>query len=187
MLQRIYGTVWATQEELDQFLWRREEAKKRDHRQLGVQLDLFSFHDVSPGRRLLAPQGLALYQTLRDAMRELQDRRGYQEVYTPPLVHQKLWEQSGHWDHYRDNMFLVEAEEQTFSLKPMNCPESTFIYRIARALVPRPAAAAGRVRRAPPQRALGRPLGPDARPPLRHRRRPHLRPARTRSAPRSRP
>jgi len=129
MLQRIYGTVWETQAELDQFLWRREEAKKRDHRKLGVRLDLFSFHDVSPGAAFWHPKGWRLYQTLLGAMRELQERRGYDEVYTPPLVHQKLWEQSGHWDHYRDNMFLVEAEEQTFSLKPMNCPESTFIYR----------------------------------------------------------
>jgi threonyl-tRNA synthetase len=129
MLQRIYGTVWETQEELDQFLWRREEARKRDHRKLGVRLDLFSFHDVSPGAAFWHPKGWRLYQTLRDAMRELQERRGYDEVYTPPLVAQKLWEQSGHWDHYRDNMFLVEAEAQTFSLKPMNCPESTFIYR----------------------------------------------------------
>ena len=129
MLQRIYGTVWETQEELDQFLWRREEAKKRDHRKLGLRLDLFSFHDVSPGAAFWHPKGWRLYQTLRDAMRELQDRRGYDEVYTPPLVHQKLWEQSGHWEHYRDNMFLVDAEDQTFSLKPMNCPESTFIYR----------------------------------------------------------
>jgi threonyl-tRNA synthetase len=129
MLQRIYGTVWETQEDLDQFLWRREEAKKRDHRKLGARLDLFSFHDVSPGAAFWHPKGWRLYQTLRDAMRELQERRGYDEIYTPPLVHQKLWEQSGHWEHYRDNMFLVEAEEQTFSLKPMNCPESTFVYR----------------------------------------------------------
>ena len=129
MLQRIYGTVWATQEELDRYLWRRAEAKKRDHRRLGVQLDLFSFHDVAPGAAFWHPKGWTLYQTLRGAMRELQAKRGYQEVYTPPLVHQKLWERSGHWEHYRDNMFLVEAEGQTFSLKPMNCPESTFIYR----------------------------------------------------------
>ncbi|MEW6224527.1 MAG: threonine--tRNA ligase [Chloroflexota bacterium] len=129
MLQRIYGTVWETQEDLDQFLWRREEAKKRDHRKLGVQLDLFSFHDVSPGAAFWHPKGWRLYQTLRDAMRELQDRRGYQEVYTPPLVHQKLWERSGHWEHYRDGMYLVDVEGQWFSLKPMNCPESSFIYR----------------------------------------------------------
>jgi threonyl-tRNA synthetase len=128
-LQRIYGTVWPTQEELDRFIWRREEARTRDHRRLGVQLDLFSFHDVSPGAAFWHPKGWRLYQTLRNAMRELQDRRGYEEIYTPPLVHRKLWEQSGHWDHYRENMFLVEAEGQTFSLKPMNCPESSFIYK----------------------------------------------------------
>jgi threonyl-tRNA synthetase len=128
-LQRIYGTVWSTQEELDQYLWRRAEAKKRDHRRLGVQLDLFSFHDVSPGAAFWHPRGWTLYRTLQNAMRELQERRGYQEIYTPPLVGQRLWERSGHWEHYRDNMFLVEAEGQTFSLKPMNCPESTFVYR----------------------------------------------------------
>jgi threonyl-tRNA synthetase len=129
MLQRIYGTVWETQEDLDRFLWRREEAKKRDHRKLGVQLDLFSFHDVSPGSPFWHPKGWTLYQTLRGAMRDLQAKRGYQEVYTPPLVGQKLWEKSGHWEHYRENMFLFEAEGQTFSLKPMNCPESTYIYK----------------------------------------------------------
>jgi len=129
MLQRIYGTVWPTPEELELFLWRREEARRRDHRRLGVQLDLFSFHDVSPGAAFWHPKGWRLYGILRDAMRELQERRGYEEISTPPLVHRRLWEQSGHWDHYRDNMFLVESEGQTFSLKPMNCPESSFVYR----------------------------------------------------------
>jgi threonyl-tRNA synthetase len=129
MLQRIYGTVWATQEELDLYLWRREEARKRDHRRLGVALDLFSFHDVSPGSAFWHPKGQRLWRTLETAMRELQERRGYQEVSTPILVSKRLWEQSGHWDHYADNMFRMESEEQVFSLKPMNCPESTFIYR----------------------------------------------------------
>jgi len=129
MLQRIYGTVWPGQEELDAFLWRRAEAKKRDHRKLGVQLDLFSFHDVAPGSAFWHPRGQLIWRTLEGAMRELQGRRGYQEVSTPILVHKRLWEQSGHWGHYDDNMFRVEVENQTFSLKPMNCPESTFIYR----------------------------------------------------------
>jgi threonyl-tRNA synthetase len=129
MLQRVYGTVWTNQEELDQFLWRREEAKKRDHRRLGVQLDLFSFHDVSPGSAFWHPKGQRLWRTLETAMRELQERRGYQEISTPIVVSERLWQQSGHWDLYRDNMFLIESEGQTFSLKPMNCPESTFIYR----------------------------------------------------------
>jgi threonyl-tRNA synthetase len=129
MLQRIYGTVWETQEELDLYLQRREEAKKRDHRKLGVQLDLFSFHDVSPGSAFWHPKGQRIWRTLEAAMRELQARRGYEEVSTPILVSERLWRQSGHWDHYAENMFIVEAEGQKFSLKPMNCPESTFIYR----------------------------------------------------------
>jgi threonyl-tRNA synthetase len=129
MLQRVYGTAWATQEDLDQFLWRREEAKKRDHRRLGTQLDLFSFHDVSPGSAFWHPKGQRLWRTLETSMRELQERRGYEEISTPIVVSQRVWEQSGHWDLYRDNMFLIESEGQTFSLKPMNCPESTFVYR----------------------------------------------------------
>ena len=129
MLQRIYGTVWETQAELDLYLERREEARKRDHRKLGVQLDLFSFHDVSPGSAFWHPKGQRIWRTLEAAMLELQVQRGYQEVSTPILVSERLWRQSGHWDHYADNMFIVEAEGQKFSLKPMNCPESTFIYR----------------------------------------------------------
>jgi threonyl-tRNA synthetase len=129
MLQRIYGTVWRTEQELKDFLWRREEARKRDHRRLGVQLDLFSFHDVSPGAAFWHPKGQKLWRILEDSMRELQARRGYTEVSTPIVVSERLWRQSGHWDLYRENMFLIESEGQTFSLKPMNCPESTFIYR----------------------------------------------------------
>jgi threonyl-tRNA synthetase len=132
MLQRIYGTVWRTDDELKDFLWRREEAKKRDHRRLGVQLDLFSFHNVSPGAAFWHPKGQLLWRLLEDSMRGLQARRGYQEVSTPIVVSERLWRQSGHWDLYKDNMFLVESENQTFSLKPMNCPESTFIYRAKR-------------------------------------------------------
>jgi threonyl-tRNA synthetase len=129
MLQRIYGTVWGDQPALDDFLWRRAEAKKRDHRRLGVQLDLFSFHDVSPGAAFWHPKGQRIWRLLEDSMRELQARRGYQEVSTPIVVSERLWRQSGHWDLYRDNMFIVESEKQLFSLKPMNCPESTIIYR----------------------------------------------------------
>jgi threonyl-tRNA synthetase len=129
MLQRIYGTVWETQDELDLYLSRREEARKRDHRKLGVALDLFSFHDVSPGSAFWHPKGQRIWRTLETAMRELQDRRGYQEISTPILVSERLWRQSGHWDHYAENMFIVESEGQKFSLKPMNCPESTFVYR----------------------------------------------------------
>jgi threonyl-tRNA synthetase len=129
MLQRVYGTAWATQEDLDAYLWRRAEAKKRDHRRLGVQLDLFSFHDVSPGSAFWHPKGQLIWRTLEGAMRELQVRRGYEEVSTPIVVSEKLWRQSGHWDLYGENMFRVETEGQAFGLKPMNCPESTIIYR----------------------------------------------------------
>ena len=129
MLQRIYGTVWSNQADLDHYLWRRAEAKKRDHRRLGVQLDLFSFHDVSPGSAFWHPRGQMIWRTLEGAMRELQLRRGYQEISTPILVNEKLWLQSGHLPLYADNMFLLQVEGQTFGLKPMNCPESTFIYQ----------------------------------------------------------
>jgi threonyl-tRNA synthetase len=128
-LQRIYGTAWDTQEELEQFIWRREEMKKRDHRRLGVALDLFSFHDVSPGSAFWHPKGQLLWRTLEGAMRELQDARGYQEISTPIIVSKRLWEKSGHWDLYRENMFIIESEGEEFSLKPMNCPESTVIYK----------------------------------------------------------
>ena len=129
MLQRIYGTAWLSREDLDKYLWRLEEAKKRDHRKLGRELDLFVFQDVSPGAAFWLPKGMVIFRALERFWRDVHDARGYQEISTPVLVHKRLWEQSGHWDHYRENMFLVEAEEQTFSLKPMNCPESTYVYR----------------------------------------------------------
>ncbi len=176
MLQRVYGTAWATQEELDQHLWRRAEAKKRDHRRLGVQLDLFSFHDVSPGSAFWHPKGQRIWRTLEGAMRELQARRGYQEISTPILVDKKLWEQSGHWGHYDDNMFKLETEGHTYSLKPMNCPESTFIYTRADAFVPRPAAPTQRVRPTPSERAVRDAVRADPGPPVHPGRCAHLRP-----------
>lgn len=131
MLQRIYGTAWFTQEELDRHLWRLEEAKRRDHRKLGRELDLFAFHDVSPGAPFWLPKGMIVVRELERYSREMQDARGYAEISTPILVNKRLWEQSGHWGHYEENMFKVEAEEQIFSLKPMNCPPSTYVYRHA--------------------------------------------------------
>jgi len=131
MLQRIYGTAWLTQEELDKHLWRLEEAKKRDHRKLGRELDLFIFHEVSPGAPVWLPNGWMMVRELERFVREKLDARGYQEISTPILVNKKLWEQSGHWDYYQENMFLVESDEQVFGLKPMNCPESTIVYRHA--------------------------------------------------------
>ena len=131
MLQRIYGTAWLTKEELDQYLWRLEEAKKRDHRKLGRELDLYVFNEVSPGAPIWLPHGWTMVRELERFVREVLDARGYQEISTPILVNKKLWEQSGHWDYFRENMFLVESEEQVFALKPMNCPESTLVYRHA--------------------------------------------------------
>ncbi|MEX2148065.1 MAG: threonine--tRNA ligase [Candidatus Rokuibacteriota bacterium] len=131
MLQRIYGTAWLSKEDLDQYLWRLEEAKKRDHRKLGRELDLFDFYDVAPGSPFWLPKGMILVRELEKFAREELDARGYAEISTPMLVHKKLWEESGHWEHFSGNMFKLEVEEQTFSLKPMNCPESAYVYRRA--------------------------------------------------------
>jgi len=131
MLQRIYGTAWLSQDELDTYLWRLDEAKKRDHRKLGRELDLFDFFDIAPGAAFWLPGGMVLVRELERFARESLDARGYQEISTPILVNKKLWEQSGHWELYGDNMFRVESENEIFGLKPMNCPESTYVYRRA--------------------------------------------------------
>jgi len=129
MLQRIYGTAWLTQADLEQYLWRLEEARKRDHRRLGRELDLFDFYDVAPGAPFWLPHGMVLVRELERFAREHLDARGYQEISTPMLVNKRLWEQSGHWELYQDNMFKVEVEGETFGLKPMNCPEAAYVYR----------------------------------------------------------
>jgi threonyl-tRNA synthetase len=129
MLQRIYGTAWLTKDDLDKYLWRLEEAKKRDHRKLGRELDLFDFYDVAPGAPFWLPNGMMLVRELEKFAREHLDARGYQEISTPMLVNKKLWEQSGHWELYQDNMFKVEVEGEIFSLKPMNCPEASYVYK----------------------------------------------------------
>src|SRR5262245_10295635 len=126
MLWRIYGTAWLSAEDLDRYLWRLEEAKKRDHRKLGRELDLFDFYDVSPGAAFWLPNGMLLVRELEKFAREELDAGGYQEISTPMLVNKRLWEQSGHWELYRENMFTLEVEGEVFSLKPMNCPESTY-------------------------------------------------------------
>src|SRR5262245_55832877 len=131
MLQRIYGTAWLTQEELDKHLWRLDEAKKRDHRKLGRELDLFDFFDVAPGAPFWLPGGMTIVRELERFARESLDARGYQEISTPFLVNKRLWEQSGHWALYRDNMFKFEVEDEVYSLKPMNCPESSLVYKRA--------------------------------------------------------
>jgi threonyl-tRNA synthetase len=129
MLQRIYGTVWETQEDLDQHLWRLEEAKKRDHRKLGRDLDLFSFHPESPAAPFWHPKGMALWRALEAWSWEVRRDGGFDEVRTPAVVRKELWETSGHWDLYQDNMFLLDDSDHLSGLKPMNCPESMLIYK----------------------------------------------------------
>ncbi|HTK80946.1 MAG TPA: threonine--tRNA ligase [Bacteroidota bacterium] len=129
MLQRIYGITFPSKQELDEYLFRLEEAKRRDHRKLGKELDLFVFHDISPGAPFWLPHGMIIFRELEKFLRSELDKRGYQEISTPILVKKDLWEQSGHWEHYRENMFCVENDETVYSLKPMNCPESTYVYR----------------------------------------------------------
>ncbi|MGH9458880.1 MAG: threonine--tRNA ligase [Thermoanaerobaculia bacterium] len=130
MLQRIYGTAWADKKDLEAYLKQLEEARARDHRKLGRELDLFHFHPFAPGAAFWTPKGTTLYNILADFMREVTRDNGYLEVKTPLLFNKGLWERSGHWGKYRENMFLVldsETGEHDFSLKPMNCP-SHFLY-----------------------------------------------------------
>jgi threonyl-tRNA synthetase len=129
MLQRIYGTAWDTQEELDRHLWRLEEAKKRDHRKLGRELDLFTFHPESPAAPFFHPRGMAIWRALEDWSREVRRSGGFSEVRTPSLVRKELWETSGHWANYQDNMFVLDDYDHVSGLKPMNCPEEILVYR----------------------------------------------------------
>ncbi len=131
MLQRIYGTAWFRKEDLDAHLYRLEEAKRRDHRRLGKELDLFQFHPIAPGAAFWTNRGTTIYNGLVDFMRAKLRIAGYDEVKTPLLYHKSLWEQSGHWGKYKENMFLVldnETGEHDFSLKPMNCPSHHVLY-----------------------------------------------------------
>jgi threonyl-tRNA synthetase len=131
MLQRIYGTAFFTQKELDAHLAKLEEAKKRDHRKLGKELELFAFLPVAPGSAFWLPKGTTIFNLLVAANRELCMQNGYQEVRTPLIFNKKLWEQSGHWGKYRENMFLVldnETQEHDFGLKPMNCPSHHLLF-----------------------------------------------------------
>lgn len=131
MLQRIYGTAWFKKEDLAAYVHRLEEARKRDHRKLGKELDLFVFHPSSPGSAFWTDRGTTLYREVNDYIRELQRRADYQEIKTPLLYNKLLWERSGHWGKYRENMFLVldnESGEHDISLKPMNCPSHHLLY-----------------------------------------------------------
>lgn len=128
MLQRVYGTAWNDKKSLDAYLHRIEEAEKRDHRKLGKALDLFHFQDIAPGMVFWHPNGWTIYQELERYMRSRLADFGYQEVKTPQLVDRSLWEKSGHWDNFRDEMFITETENRLYAVKPMNCPCHVQIY-----------------------------------------------------------
>ncbi len=129
MLQRIYGTAWATKDELQQYLTMLEEAEKRDHRKLGRELDLFHIDEHSPGTVFWHPKGWTLWQEVEQYMRAVYRNNGYQEVKGPQILDKGLWEKTGHWDKYRDNMFTTESEKRDYALKPMNCPGHIQIFK----------------------------------------------------------
>ncbi|HHX87648.1 MAG TPA: threonine--tRNA ligase, partial [Firmicutes bacterium] len=129
MLQRIYGTAFPSEDQLAEHLLRLEEAQKRDHRKLGRELDLFSLHEEGPGFPFFHYHGLLILQELTDFWREEHRRVGYEEIKTPLILNRQLWEQSGHWDHFRENMYFTRIDEQDYAVKPMNCPGAMLVYR----------------------------------------------------------
>jgi threonyl-tRNA synthetase len=129
MLQRVYGTAWASKEELQQYLTMLEEAEKRDHRRLGRELDLFHLDEHSPGTVFWHPKGWSIWQEVEQYMRRVYRENGYQEVKGPQILDKALWEKTGHWDKYRENMFTTESEKRDYALKPMNCPGHILIYK----------------------------------------------------------
>lgn len=128
MLQRIYGTAWATKDELKAYIQRIEEAEKRDHRKLGKQLDLFHLQDEAPGMVFWHPKGWALWQVIEQHMRKELNAAGYKEVKTPQIMDKTFWEKSGHWENYKDNMFVTSSEKREYAVKPMNCPGHVQIF-----------------------------------------------------------
>ncbi len=129
MLQRVYGTAWASKDDLQQYLLRLEEAEKRDHRKLGRELDLFHIDEHAPGLVFWHPKGWTVWQTIEQYMRQVYRDNGYQEVKGPQIIDKSLWEKTGHWDKYRDNMFTTESEKRDYALKPMNCPGHILIFK----------------------------------------------------------
>ncbi|WP_312261786.1 threonine--tRNA ligase [Limnohabitans sp.] len=129
MLQRVYGTAWASKEDLQLYLTRLEEAEKRDHRKLGRELDLFHIDEHAPGLVFWHPKGWTVWQTVEQYMRQVYRDSGYQEVKGPQILDKSLWEKTGHWDKYRDNMFTTESEKRDYALKPMNCPGHILIFK----------------------------------------------------------
>ena len=128
MLQRIYGIAFEKQSQLDEYIERREEAEKRDHRKLGKELDLFSMHEEGPGFPFFHPNGMILRNTLLDWWRGVLNENGYGEILTPIILNEALWHRSGHWDHYKDNMYFTKIDDGDYAVKPMNCPGSILVY-----------------------------------------------------------
>lgn len=129
MLTRIYGTAFEKKSELDEYILRLEEAKRRDHRKLGKELDLFDIFDEGPGFPFFFPKGMVLRNVLEDFWRKEHLKAGYEEVKTPMILNQELWHRSGHWDHYKDNMYVVKIDDQDYAIKPMNCPGGMLCYK----------------------------------------------------------
>jgi threonyl-tRNA synthetase len=129
MLQRIYGISFDSEEKLKAYLERLEEAKRRDHRRLGRDLDLFSLHEEGPGFPFFHPRGMVVINTLLDLWRKEHRKRGYQEIRTPIILERSLWERSGHWDHYRENMYFTTIDNREFAIKPMNCPGGILVFQ----------------------------------------------------------
>ena len=128
MLQRIYGIAFEKQKQLDEYIERREEAEKRDHRKLGKELDLFSMHEEGPGFPFFHPNGMVLRNNLLNWWREVLEENGYGEILTPIILNEALWHRSGHWDHYKDNMYFTKIDDGDYAVKPMNCPGSILVY-----------------------------------------------------------
>jgi len=129
MLQRIYGTAYPKQKMLDEYLQRLEEAKRRDHRKIGRELELFTIEEEGPGFPFYLPKGMVIRNQLEDMWRKVHTKAGYQEIRTPIILSEALWHQSGHWDHYKENMYTTKIDEADFAVKPMNCPGSMLVYR----------------------------------------------------------
>lgn len=129
MLQRVYGTTWPSKKELNGYLHRLEEAKKRDHRVLGKQLDLFSFNEAGPGFAFIHPKGMIIWNAIVDFWRSVHDRYGYSEIRTPIILNEQLWHKSGHWDNYKENMYFTNFDDTDFAIKPMNCPGACLVYK----------------------------------------------------------
>jgi len=129
MLQRIYGTAWATRKDLDDYLRRIEEAKKRDHRVLGKQLDLFSFNEAGPGFAFIHAKGMIIWNAIVDFWRSVHDKYGYEEIRTPIILNEQLWHKSGHWDNYKENMYFTSFDEADYAIKPMNCPGGCLVFK----------------------------------------------------------